>query len=477
MRAFTASIILLAALLLLAIFSTSYVLSKESAKEEYWMGIYSGDKRVGYSYSSTDTIDGVTKVFELTNMKINLLGKENDVYSEGSYVLEGYKIMSFEYELNSDNVNLKAKGARNGNKLDITMETVSGKTGHSIAIKQELILPSLVTKLLVENNFKPGDKYKFILFEPLYLLMGLDEPVSTHVISEKEKLEIGNNKYDTYRVDSDFMGSEITSWINEKGEVLKQNFPPGLTSIRESKEDILSGHNSSFDIVSETSVSTNKKIKNPGSLKQMKVKLEGIDTNNFFNIDDGYRQTLDGQILEIKTLPFKSYELTYELPYDSTDYQEYTDAEFLAQSNDKEIVAATENILDGETNPLAASKKINDWIFETLKKTPTASLPNARDVLKTRVGDCNEHAILYTAMARAAGIPTKTVLGLMYIDGKFVYHAWNEVYLDNWIAVDSTFGQFPADATHIKLIEGNLAKSAEISKVVGKLKIEIIEAS
>jgi transglutaminase-like putative cysteine protease len=186
---------------------------------------------------------------------------------------------------------------------------------------------------------------------------------------------------------------------------------------------------------------------------------------------------LDGQILEIKTLPFKSYELTYELPYDSTDYQEYTDAEFLAQSNDKEIVAATDNILDGETDPLAASKKINDWIFETLKKTPTASLPNARDVLKTRVGDCNEHAILYTAMARAAGIPTKTVLGLMYIDGKFVYHAWNEVYLDNWIAVDSTFGQFPADATHIKLIEGNLAKSAEISKVVGKLKIEIIEAS
>jgi len=477
MRAFKVFISLSAALLALSVFNTHYLMAKEIATDEYWMGIYSGDKRVGYSYSTSNTNNSITKVFELTNLKINLLGKESDVYSEGSYILEGYKILSFEYEMNSDDVNLKARGTRKGNKLNITMETVSGKTEHSLTIKQELILPSLVSKLLVENNLKSGDKYKFILFEPLYLLMGIDEPLSTHTIGDKEILELAGNKFETYRVDSDFIGSEITSWINERGEVIKQKFPPGLTAVRESKEDILSGQNLSFDIVSQTSVSTNKRIKNPGSLIQMKVKLEGIDVDDAFDINDGYRQTLDGQILEIKNQPFISKDLSYDLPYDSQEYHQYTDADFLVQSTDKEIVSATMNVLDGETNPANASKKINDWIFKTLKKYPTASLPNAKDVLKTKIGDCNEHAILFTAMARAAGIPTKTVLGLMYIDGKFVYHAWNEVYLGSWIAVDSTFGQFPADATHIKLIEGNLARSAEISKVVGKLKIEIIEAS
>ena len=110
-------------------------------------------------------------------------------------------------------------------------------------------------------------------------------------------------------------------------------------------------------------------------------------------------------------------------------------------------------------------------------KSATPSLPSAKDVLITRVGDCNEHAVLFAAMARSAGIPTKTVLGIMYFNNSFAYHAWNEVYLGKWVAVDSTFGQFPADATHIKLIEGNLAKSGELSKVVGKLNIEIIEAS
>ena len=477
MRAFTVFISLSISLLALSILITPRLMSKESTTEEYWMGIYSGDKRIGYSYSSINTSNRITKVFELTNMKINLLGKVSDIYSEGSYLLEGYKILSFEYEMNSDKVNLKAKGKRKENILNITMETVSGKSQYSIAIKQELILPSLVSTILVENKFKSGDKYKFILFEPLYLLMGLDEPLSTHTIGDKEILELGNNQYETYRVDSNFMGSEITSWINDKGEVIKQKFPPGLTSVRESKEDILSSQNLSFDIVSQTSVSTNRKIKNSGSIKQMKVKLEGVDTNNLFDINDGYRQRLDGQILEIKNKPLESNELSYDLPYDSTDYHEYTNPEFLVQSTDREIVAATNNVLEGETDPFNATEKINDWIFKSLTKTPTASLPNAKDVLKTRVGDCNEHAILFAAMARAAGIPTKTVLGLMYIDGKFVYHAWNEVYLGSWVAVDSTFGQFPADATHIKLIEGNLAKSAEISKVVGKLKIEIIEAS
>jgi transglutaminase-like putative cysteine protease len=105
------------------------------------------------------------------------------------------------------------------------------------------------------------------------------------------------------------------------------------------------------------------------------------------------------------------------------------------------------------------------------------SIPNALDVLKTRKGDCNEHATLFAALSRAAGIPTKVILGVVFLDGKFYYHAWNEVFVGNWIAVDPTLGQFPADASHIKFIEGDLGKSSEIIKLVGKIKLEVKEAS
>jgi transglutaminase-like putative cysteine protease len=98
-------------------------------------------------------------------------------------------------------------------------------------------------------------------------------------------------------------------------------------------------------------------------------------------------------------------------------------------------------------------------------------------VLETRKGDCNEHGTLFTALARAAGIPTKLVLGLVFLDGKFYYHAWNEAFVGKWIAIDPTFGQFPADASHIKFVEGNLNKSAEILRLVGKIELDVVEAS
>ena len=42
--------------------------------------------------------------------------------------------------------------------------------------------------------------------------------------------------------------------------------------------------------------------------------------------------------------------------------------------------------------------------------------------------------------------------------------------------MDPTFGQVPADATHIKLVEGDLDRQVEILGVIGKLKLELIEA-
>jgi len=458
-------------------FFAPFIQSQENINEEYWMAIYSGDKRVGYSYNSVKNEEGYTYVKELTNLRINLLGKNTDVYTEGAYKLDGYKILSFEYEMKSDSINLKAFGKRLGNNLEIAMETVSGETQRTLPLEQELILPSLISRLLVESKLTSGDKFDIPLFEPLTILMGMDQPVSTHIIGEKENLDIPFGKFETFKVNSNFMGSQSTSWINDKGEILKQEFPPGLMAIRESEKDILNKKNSSFDIVNKTSIPANIKIKNPGNLKYLKIKLEGIDTSDEFDIDDRYRQYLEGQIVEIKSQELKTSTNSYDLPYDSSEYRELTKADFLIQSDDKEIIEITQKVLDGETDPIKAADKINNWIYKNLKKSATVSLPNAKDVLKTRVGDCNEHAALFSAMSRSAGIPTKTVLGTMYYEKSFYYHAWNEVYVGQWVAVDSTYGQFPADATHIKLIEGNLAKSGEILKVVGKLNIEIIDAS
>jgi hypothetical protein len=116
-----------------------------------------------------------------------------------------------------------------------------------------------------------------------------------------------------------------------------------------------------------------------------------------------------------------------------------------------------------------------------IEKRPTVSLPSAREVLRTRVGDCNEHTALFVALARAAGIPARIAVGLVYLRGAFYYHAWSEVWLPakaglgRWIPVDPTLNQFPADLTHLRLARGGLDKQATILTVMGQIKLGILE--
>ena len=82
------------------------------------------------------------------------------------------------------------------------------------------------------------------------------------------------------------------------------------------------------------------------------------------------------------------------------------------------------------TGTRARAEQLTRYVNGLLEKKPTVSLPSAREVLRTKVGDCNEHTALYVAMARAAGIPARVAVGLVYVRGAFYYHAWPEVYLN-----------------------------------------------
>jgi transglutaminase-like putative cysteine protease len=120
-------------------------------------------------------------------------------------------------------------------------------------------------------------------------------------------------------------------------------------------------------------------------------------------------------------------------------------------------------------------------VHALLEKKPTVSLPSALEVLKTRVGDCNEHTALYVALARSLGLPSRVAVGLVYLRGAFYYHAWPEIYASDgpgrglWMPVDPTLNQFPADATHLRLARGGLDRQAAILGLVGRARIRVLE--
>jgi transglutaminase-like putative cysteine protease len=126
-------------------------------------------------------------------------------------------------------------------------------------------------------------------------------------------------------------------------------------------------------------------------------------------------------------------------------------------------------------DPLEQVRRINEWVYRNVRKQPVVSIPSALEVLRQRAGDCNEHATLFTALVRSAGIPARLQGGIIYQEGKFFYHAWAQVFLGAWISVDPTLNQIPADATHIRLVEGDLDRQLDLVKVIGRLKVEVKE--
>ncbi len=117
-----------------------------------------------------------------------------------------------------------------------------------------------------------------------------------------------------------------------------------------------------------------------------------------------------------------------------------------------------------------------EWLQKNIKQEVT-DVFTALDVLENRKAECQGHSYLYAAFARALNIPTRVVNGIVYSQDYqgFLFHTWAESYVNGtWVAVDPTFYQVPADATHIKLVEGEkISDLLPLVPLIGKIKVRV----
>src|SRR5207249_1012427 len=74
---------------------------------------------------------------------------------------------------------------------------------------------------------------------------------------------------------------------------------------------------------------------------------------------------------------------------------------------------------------------VNGFITPSLSTT----VPKMHDLMEKKAGDCKSYALLFTCLARAAGLPSREVSGFVYMGDAvkaFGGHAWNEVLLDGF---------------------------------------------
>jgi transglutaminase-like putative cysteine protease len=133
-------------------------------------------------------------------------------------------------------------------------------------------------------------------------------------------------------------------------------------------------------------------------------------------------------------------------------------------------------VVGDEADALKKARKLQSWVYRALKKSYSDNADTALQVLENRAGDCTEHALLFVALARAAGLPAREVGGLAFVSGTkpmFGWHAWAEVHDGHqWVTVDPTWGQVFVDATHVKMSEGS--RDLGWANVAGDIKVKVL---
>jgi len=130
-------------------------------------------------------------------------------------------------------------------------------------------------------------------------------------------------------------------------------------------------------------------------------------------------------------------------------------AEFLAptpllESDSPEVLAVAREVVGAATDAREAAARIGSFVFRTIEKgSPDIAELSAREILQRRMGDCSEHATLFLALCRAAGIPARRCSGFVCAGDLWGGHAWAEIWVGAWIGVDPTTNEIGTRARYI----------------------------
>jgi len=432
------------------------------AAQETWMNIFHQDQKIGYSQRMIQPQENMYVLSDKTFLQLNTLGTLHDLHLKTSAILNtDMSVAQFSFDLNSDPFKFNVQGMIEGKKLRL----IIGDTETQMVIPEKIYIPTALMDAAYALNLKPGEWRNIKLFDPSTMAM------RTVIIfyDGQERLNLLGETLLCKVYSMEYMGMKSTAWINADGQIVQEKGIMGMTLQKTTKDQALRGLSGekTSDLIAFSSVKTNILLNNPDRLSMITYEINGpFDIKNYAV---GRQSQIAPNMMSIQREKIPSP------PYYTTGVEQFLQTtpfipsdHFLIRNQLKKIVRDADPVL-------VKIKKVMVWINDNIVKKPVISVPDAIETLKHRRGDCNEHAVLVAALLHACNIPTKIAAGLVYLDGRFYYHAWNEVYLNDWISLDVIMNQFPADVTHIRLVSGSPDKQMSLLGIIGNIKIKIIE--
>ena len=464
--------------LIFAHIAHSQPLFEGAGEREDWLGSYYKGKKIGFTKSKTrwgpeGVVIDSTVFFKIRSKSID----QSTIIKYKTRLSPDLKLSSFSLLQEISGHRQQVEGKMEGNELRYRTKSLGYDKEKTVKFTEKTVSSSTFLINLVSKRLKVGQRGELRLFmEPLQLMVDLE-----YKVLRQETLQYEGKSIDTFVIRQRFSGMETMIWVSHDGTVYRESTNMGFESFKERPQvaQKIDEAITLSSIITMSLVKPNKPLPRPKSSYDLVYRIHPVSSPDA--IPEDHRQKIiklekqdDGNYittLRIKSEP-KIMDPTGQKKNELEQDPKYLEETAEVQTRHKMIQALARELSADGKSKWQLAKDINLWVHLNLRKEMVDTV-TALDALLEKRGECQSHTFLFAALARASGIPTRIVNGLVYskeYEG-FLYHAWPEVFLGEWKAMDPTFGQDRADATHIKLTENSNESPFHLMEFVGKIAI------
>jgi hypothetical protein len=448
---------------------------KRQARHAY--GMYMGGKKCGWiveqsrlgKYAGKDVLEVTSESYMATTFDGEKSVKEE--LTRSCYELTGTgNILFAEQRTKEDGKEMTRQAVRHGKGLRITTKQGDRTLTRDVAMPKDNLADARGLEDWLRGPRKAEDKFTHYTMD--WDDADIDQKEIFH-FKEKKTITIDKAQVPVASVVIDVHGGKVKGEVFLDGRQVNLELG-GLLAIKLEKEALAKKlEGAPVDLLSVSCIVIDRDL-SPARLVEA-LTLELTDLGDF-KVPASHRQVLkrnrDRSVLELK----RDFRIDKAEPLTMEQIKRFTRTTPRLQCEHKQVAELAKKIVGKETDSLKKARLIEAWVYKELKKSYSDNADTALEVLDRKAGDCTEHALLYVALARAAGLPAREVGGLAFLLGDkpmFGWHAWAEVHDGHqWVSIDPTWNEVYVDATHIKLSEG--PRDLTWANVAGKLKIKVL---
>ncbi|MFO7675436.1 MAG: transglutaminase-like domain-containing protein [bacterium] len=439
---------------------------RESA--ETWLLTELDGSRIGHSVTRVDRFEHGWRFEHVMELELEMLGVSQLVKARSVAVTsDKLELQSLDFRFQAQDRVMEAAAAVQENVVIIKPV---GDRPRTLKLVGPVYPTEALGQLVISRGAATGTTFEV----PMFDVSSMSVERASVKVEGWEPVAVLDSNFHALKVRTTTAGITVTTWLDSAGLTVREDAPPGLRSTRTTPARAVAGAGQagSVDLLRMFRVDVDTLIPEPGAVRRARLAVTGVGPEELPGDAGMTVSGADGALI-VEVVSVEPPAGRVDLPVAGQD--SFLTASMTIQCDAPELVERARAALAGETDAVAAARLLTSWVFDNVEKVPTASFPTALDVLRNLRGDCNEHAVLYAGLARSAGLPCRVVVGLVYLDGSFYYHAWNDAWLGRWVPVDPTFGEFPAGALRLRLGGGELRDQSRILPLVGRIGIRVLD--